>query len=73
MFIETGYEHDPRSSGAQCCWPCMQVRFAPLERGGPFGIRAFYKHFVPPGREPVKEILLEEQEVGPLYCREGMK
>jgi hypothetical protein len=35
MFIETGYEHDPRSSGAHVSGNCMEVHFAPLERGDP--------------------------------------
>jgi hypothetical protein len=38
MSIETGYEHDPRSSGAQCfrLGPRDGFHFAPLERGGRF-------------------------------------
>jgi hypothetical protein len=35
MFKESGYEHDPRSSGAQCFrqWVSeTRSRFAPLER-----------------------------------------
>jgi hypothetical protein len=38
MFIETGYEHDPRSSERNVSGNCKEVHFAPLERGDPLDL-----------------------------------
>jgi hypothetical protein len=55
MFIETGCDQDPRSSGAQCFRQEQAGRdFVSLRwsEEDSLGARAFYKHYVPTGREP---------------------
>src|SRR6185295_5784012 len=49
MFIETGYKHDPRSSGAPYFGMIRKSEFISLRwsEEEPFRTRAFYKHWVP--------------------------
>ena len=72
MFIDSTMNiQDLRSSGARCFRAMIRtaLRFAPLERGGVFWSRAFYKHWVPTGRGKRLENLDKKQEVRPLYYR----
>ena len=52
MFIEPGVSTNraPAERNVSGNGIHNGLRFAPLERGGIFGARAFYKHYVPPGR-----------------------
>jgi len=52
MFIETVMSTTRAPAERNVSGNCVQFHFAPLERGGYLAGRAFYKHFVPTGREP---------------------
>ena len=71
MSIETDYENDPRSSGAQCFRRCMHDRFAPLERGDQLEVEVGISINISSLRdeELAKTILLRKQEVVGLLHR----